>query len=538
MTDAAAQTADLHPQDYSPQQRRATLIALLIVLLLSALDQTIVTTAMPRVAAQLHGLDLYAWVTTAYLLASTVMVPIYGKLSDIYGRKPILVIGICIFLAGSWLCGLSGAFGDLFGGGMVQLIVFRALQGLGGGALFTSAFAVIADLFPPKERGKFAGLFGAVFGLASVLGPLLGGLFTDMGSTSLGPFVIDGWRWCFYVNLPLGALALFMVIARTPSLSVRQGGKIDFLGAGLIVVATVPLMLALSNLGRGAPLDSPFVGPLLVLAAVGLVAFIFAELKVENPILSMALFTNKVFSLGNGVQFLIQMAFTGMLGFLPLYMQLGLGLPATVSGLTMLPVMLGLIFASALSGQVVARTGRYKPAMVAGLVGLCGAGLVLAGIGPDTSVLDLLWRMALLGVSVGPAQALFTIAIQNAVKPTEIGVVTSANQFFRQIGATLGVAVFGAVLTANLAGGGGSQKLSLEDLERMTVEAAAAPKHGATHVVDPRVKVQVAGAMRVLILAGFGVSLAALAGCAFIPELPMRSRVAPAAKPEAQGVAS
>lgn len=538
MTEAAAPIADLHPQDYSPQQRRAILIALLIVLLLSALDQTIVSTAMPRVAAQLHGLDLYAWVTTAYLLASTVMVPIYGKLSDIYGRKPILVIGICIFLAGSWLCGLSGAFGDLFGGGMVQLIVFRALQGLGGGALFTSAFAVIADLFPPKERGKFAGLFGAVFGVASVIGPLLGGLFTDMAPTALGPVVIDGWRWCFYVNLPLGALALFMVMARTPSLSVRQGGKIDFLGAGLIVVATVPLMLALSNLGRGAPLDSPFVGPLLVLAVVGLAAFIFAELKVENPILSMALFTNKVFSLGNGVQFLIQMAFTGMLGFLPLYMQLGLGLPATVSGLTMLPVMLGLIFASALSGQVVARTGRYKPAMVAGLVGLCGAGLVLAGIGPDTSVFDLLWRMALLGVSAGPAQALFTIAIQNAVKPTEIGVVTSANQFFRQIGATLGVAVFGAVLTANLAGGGGAQKLSLEDLERMTVEAAAAPKHGAAHVVDPRVKTQVAHAMRVLILSGFGVSLLALAGCMFIPELPMRSRVAPAGKPETPEAAS
>lgn len=534
MTETAVPIADLHPQDYSPQQRRTTLIALLIVLLLSALDQTIVSTAMPRVAAQLHGLDLYAWVTTAYLLASTVMVPIYGKLSDIYGRKPILVIGICIFLAGSWLCGLSGAFGDLFGGGMVQLIVFRALQGLGGGALFTSAFAVIADLFPPKERGKFAGLFGAVFGVASVIGPLLGGLFTDMAPTALGPVVIDGWRWCFYVNLPLGALALFMVIARTPSLSVRQGGKIDFLGAGLIVVATVPLMLALSNLGRGAPLDSPFVGPLLVLAAVGLAAFIFAELKVENPILSMALFANKVFSLGNGVQFLIQMAFTGMLGFLPLYMQLGLGLPATVSGLTMLPVMVGLIFASALSGQVVARTGRYKPAMVAGLVGLCGSGLVLAGIGPDTSVFDLLWRMALLGVSAGPAQALFTIAIQNAVKPTEIGVVTSANQFFRQIGATLGVAVFGAVLTANLAGGGGAQKLSLEDLERMTVEAAVAPKHGVVHVVDPRVKVQVAHAMRVLILSGFGVSLAALAGCLLIPELPMRSRVGPEAKTETQ----
>lgn len=534
MTEAAAPIADLHPQDYSPRQRRTTLIALLIVLLLSALDQTIVSTAMPRVAAQLHGLDLYAWVTTAYLLASTVMVPIYGKLSDIYGRKPILVIGIGVFLAGSWLCGLSGAFGDLFGGGMVQLIVFRALQGLGGGALFTSAFAVIADLFPPKERGKFAGLFGAVFGVASVLGPLLGGLFTDMGATSLGPFVIDGWRWCFYVNLPLGALALFMVIARTPSLSVRQGGKIDFLGAGFIVVATVPLMLALSNLGRGAPLDSPFVGPLLGLAAAGLAAFIFAELKVENPILSMTLFTNKVFSLGNGVQFLIQMAFTGMLGFLPLYMQLGLGLPATVSGLTMLPVMLGLIFASALSGQVVAKTGRYKPIMIAGLAGLCVAALVLAGIGPETSALDLVWRMALLGVSVGPAQGLFAIAIQNAVKPTEIGVVTSANQFFRQIGATLGVAVFGAVLTANLAGGGGAQKLSLEDLERMTVEAAAAPKHGSAHVVDPRVKTQVAHAMRVLILSGFGVSLVALAGCLFIPELPMRSRVAPAAKPETQ----
>src|ERR1700749_3810118 len=220
----------------------------MIVFLLSALDQTIVFTAMPVIISQLHGLELYAWVTTAYLLSSTVMVPIWGKLGDLYGRKPILLAGIGLFLFGSWLAGLAGEFGDLplLGGGMIQLIVFRAVQGLGGGALFTTAFAIIADLFPPRERGKFSGLFGGVFGLSSTIGPLIGGYFTDHGTVTLFGHVVAGWRWVFCLNLPLSLFSLLMIIVKMPKMSHQAKGKIDFVGAALIIATVVPLLLALT----------------------------------------------------------------------------------------------------------------------------------------------------------------------------------------------------------------------------------------------------------------------------------------------------
>src|SRR5205814_1480494 len=224
-----------------------TLSAVATVLLPSALDQTTVPTATPRTSAQLNGLALYSWVTTAYLLSSTVMVPIWGKLGDLFGRKPVLLAGITIFLAGSWLSGLSGEFGDLpvLGGGMIQLIVFRAVQGIGGGALFTTAFAIIGDLYPPRERGRVGGLFGAVFGLSSTIGPLIGGYFTDHGTVTLAGHLVAGWRWVFYLNLPLSVLSLFMILFKMPRMSHQAKGKIDFIGAALIIATFVPLLLAL-----------------------------------------------------------------------------------------------------------------------------------------------------------------------------------------------------------------------------------------------------------------------------------------------------
>jgi len=440
------------PRIFTSQEKTITLVGLMVVFLLSALDQTIVSTAMPRIIEQLHGLEYYSWVTTAYLLASTVMVPIYGKLGDLYGRKPILITGISLFLLGSVLCGTSGEpfMGNLFGGGMLQLIVFRALQGLGGAALFTSAFAIIADMFDPAERAKFGGLFGSVFGLSSVVGPLIGGFLTDHGSTNLFGYFIEGWRWVFYVNLPLGAVALFMIIAKMPNLSHKATGKIDYLGAALIIATTVPLLLALTWGGNTYPWASVRILTLFAVSIVSLVLFILVEKRTKDAILPLGLFRNKTFTFSNLASFVINMAFIGIVMFLPLFMQTVQGISATNSGLSMLPLMAGLISSSIVSGLLVARTGNYKGFLIGGSVVIMIGVFFLSRIGVETSRLDLAWRMFIVGLGLGPTMSMFNLAVQNAVPMNQIGVATSSSQFFRQIGTTIGAAVFGTLLINNL----------------------------------------------------------------------------------------
>ncbi|HJV41200.1 MDR family MFS transporter [Caulobacter sp.] len=509
------------PQTFTDAERRLTLAALMIVFLLSALDQTIVSTAMPRIISELNGLNLYSWVTTAYLLTSTVMVPIWGKLGDIFGRKPVLISGISIFLAGSWLSGLSGEFGTLLGvPGMVQLIVFRALQGIGGGALFTTAFAIIADLYPPRERGKFAGIFGSVFGLASVLGPIIGGYFTDHGTVQVGTHTVAGWRWVFYVNLPLSLLSLFMVIVKMPPLEHRQAGRIDFLGAALLICAFVPMLLALSLGGHNFAWTSPESLALFALAAMSLVAFVVAETKVSNPILPMHLFRNRVFTTANLAGFLISMAFMGVVMFLPLYLQLGRGVAATVSGMTMLPLMAGLILGSTVAGQLVTRTGQYKPLMIGGAAILLLSVFLLHDLSKIHGLALLCVLLAFVGLGLGPGQSLFNIATQNAVDPRDIGVATSSNQFFRQIGSTVGAALAGALLTARLAGlpGGG---LDLGALEGMAVKAAA---RGQAAHADPVLQAALVDAVSGVMIAALAVIALGLLTILFIPALPLRSR--------------
>lgn len=515
-------------QTFTDAERRLTLTALMIVFLLSALDQTIVSTAMPRIISELNGLNLYSWVTTSYLLTSTVMVPIWGKLGDIFGRKPVLITGISIFLAGSWLSGLAGEFGTILGmPGMVQLIVFRALQGIGGGALFTTAFAIIADLYPPRERGKFAGIFGSVFGLASVLGPIIGGYFTDHGTVQIGTQTIAGWRWVFYVNLPLSLLSLFMVIVKMPKLEHRRAGKIDFLGAGLLIAAFVPLLLALSLGGHNFAWSSPQSLGLFALAAVSLIAFVIAETKVSNPILPMHLFQNKVFTTANTAGFLISMAFMGVVMFLPLFLQLGRGVPATVSGMTMLPLMAGLIISSTVAGQMVSKTGKYKPFMIAGAVILLVAVFLLHDLSKIHSLPLLCALLAFVGLGLGPGQSLFNIATQNAVDPRDIGVATSSNQFFRQIGSTVGAALAGTMLTARLASlpGGG---LDLGKLEGMAVKAAASGQ--AAHA-DPVLQGALINAVSGVMVAALFVIAAGLVVILMIPALPLRSHQPAAGAP-------
>jgi EmrB/QacA subfamily drug resistance transporter len=502
------------------QERRVTVAALLIVLMLGALDQTVVSTAMPRIIASLKGLDLYSWVTTVYLLSSTVMVPIWGKLGDQWGRKPVLIAGVLIFVLGSWLCGVSGAFGSLFGGGMIQLIAFRGLQGIGGGALFTSAFAVIADLYPPRERGKLSGLFGAVFGLASIIGPLLGGFLTDHGTMRLGATVIEGWRWVFYVNLPISAAALFMIITKMPALRRGQGGRIDVLGAVLVVAAFVPLLLALSWGGAVYAWDSPRVLGLFAVTAVSLVLFVLVERSAPEPILPLSLFRNRVFTFSNAAAFIVNMAFMGVVTFLPLYLQLGLGVPATQSGIVLLPMMLGLVFAAGLAGRLVTRTGRYKPFMLAGGGLLLVSIFLMTRLGPNTSVIDIAWRVFLLGLSLGPAQSLFSVAVQNAVPMDRIGVATSSAQFFRQIGATVGTAVFGAILIQALARGGAGG-FTLNQLQKMALSGAAG------HAVAPATRAAFTHGMVSVFWCGVAIAVLGLLAILLIPELPMRGRAAP-----------
>jgi EmrB/QacA subfamily drug resistance transporter len=436
----------------TPAERRLTLAALAVVVLLSALDQTIVATAMPRIIEQLQGLSMYAWVTTAYMLTSTVSVPIYGKLSDQYGRKGILMLGVVLFLAGSALCGLSGEFGalPLLGGGMMQLIVCRAIQGLGAGALMTVSFAIMADLYPPRERGRLFGVFGSVFGIATVIGPFIGGFLTDHGTFMLLGHEVAGWRWVFYVNLPLGLLALFMIMYRMPVLRHGAGGRIDYLGAVLVVLTAATLLLGLTLGGTSYPWDSPHILGLFAVGCVSLGIFLWIETRALHPILPLHLFRIHSFRIAALASFVMSTAFLGVVMFMPLYMQVVQGINATQSGFALLPLMAGLIASSVICGRLVTRTGRYKPFMIGGGIVLFAGVIALTGIGPDTTSADLAWRLALTGVGLGPAQTLFSLVIQNSAPPTEIGVATSMGQFSRQMGATVGVAVFGTFLTHGL----------------------------------------------------------------------------------------
>jgi len=436
----------------TPGERRATLAALAVVVLLSALDQTIVSTAMPRIIEQRQGLSMYAWVTTAYMLTSTVSVPIYGKLSDQYGRKGILIIGVVLFLAGSALCGLSGEFGalPLLGGGMMQLIVCRAIQGLGAGALMTVSFAIMADLYPPRERGRLFGVFGSVFGIATVVGPFIGGFLTDHGTFTLLGHEIAGWRWVFYVNLPLGLLALFMILYRMPVLRHGAGGRIDYLGAVLVVLTAATLLLGLTLGGTSYPWDSPHILGLFAVGCISLGIFLWIETHATHPILPLHLFRIHSFRIAALASFVMSTAFLGVVMFMPLYMQVVQGINATQSGFALLPLMAGLIASSIICGRLVTRTGRYKPFMIGGGIVLIAGVIALTGIGPDTTHGDLAWRLAITGIGLGPAQTLFSLVIQNSAPPTEIGVATSMGQFSRQMGATVGVAVFGTFLTHGL----------------------------------------------------------------------------------------
>ncbi|HBN15353.1 MAG: MDR family MFS transporter [Pseudomonadota bacterium] len=435
------------------QQRRISLIAILVVFMLGALDMTILSTATPTIVADLNGLELYAWVTTAYMLSSTVLVPIFGKLGDMYGRKRILLWGISIFLAGSVLCGMSGEFGvlPLLGDGMMQLIIFRAVKGVGGAALFTSAIGIVADLYPPMKRAKFMGLFGAIFALASLIGPTIGGLLTDHASGVWFGHPIAGWRWVFYANLPLGLIALYMVAKKMPTLNNHQGGKIDYLGASLLLLVFIPFLLALTWGGNRYAWDSAQLLGMFALSAVSLIAFIAVESRTPDAVMPLDLFKSRVFVFANLSSFILGMAFMGAVMFMPLYMQVVLGVDATGSGFAMLPLMGGLMFTSILSGRLVSKSGKYKAYMVGGVIILVAGVYLLTRLDASSTLMQLNIAMVVVGLGLGPSQSLINLIVQSAFPIAKIGVATSSTQFFRQVGNTVGVAIFGAVMVSSLA---------------------------------------------------------------------------------------
>jgi len=409
--------------------------AVLLGMFLSALDQTIVGPVLPKIVSDLHGSDVYTWAVTIYLLTSTVTVPIYGKLSDLYGRKPILMIGITLFLVGSALSGLSQE--------MWQLVLFRGIQGLGAGALFPIALAVIGDLFTPAERGKYQGLFGLVFGVAFLAGPAIGGFLTDTFS----------WHAIFYVNLPIGLIALAVIWRLLPNIKHSERvGKIDYAGVVTLTLGLVPMLIGFT-VAETAGFADPYFWGWIAIAAVFLVIFVFVERRSSEPVIPLRLFRNRTFTASMLAIFFATFGFGAVIIFLPLYFLIVQGVTYTQSGYQLLPFMFGLILASIASGQLVARTGKYKPYVLIGLVLLIvGMGLMTQlRAGTDPAMLAA-W-MFVAGLGVGPTFAVFTIIVQNAVDFKDLGAATSDLTLFRQIGTTVGIAAAFSLFRLNFTWG-------------------------------------------------------------------------------------
>lgn len=426
----SADAGSVHSEERSKFELVSIMAGVMSAIFLAALDQTIVSTAMPRIIADLNGFEHYAWVFTAYMLTSTIVVPITGKLSDIYGRKVTLLAGVAIFLAGSVVCGLAQS--------MVQLMLFRGFQGLGAGILMSGAFTAIGDLFPPAERGKWQGITAGVFGLSSVVGPLLGGLITDNLS----------WRWVFYVNVPVGILAASIIFFLFPMFR-RSGPRppIDLAGAATLTLGLVPILLAFVWAGNLYPWVSAQILGLFGIGVAMLISFALVEQRAKEPIIPLDLFRNPIFTIGASVVFLTAMAMFGGIVYLPLFVQGVIGASATASGAVLTPMTLVLIFSNVIAGQLISRTGRYQRVAIVGLTfQILGLGL-LATMNVDTDEWTAIRNMLVAGLGMGLTMPVFVIAVQNALPYSRLGVVTSAMQLCRSVGSTVGVAVLGSLVT-------------------------------------------------------------------------------------------
>ncbi|WP_349408431.1 MDR family MFS transporter [Pseudalkalibacillus sp. SCS-8] len=419
--------------EHLPLKKKITImVAVLASMLFAALNQTIIGTAMPKIVSDLGGMPYFSWVFTIYMLASSVTAILVGKLSDMYGRKPFILIGLGMFIIATFLCGTATS--------IFMLIIFRGFQGLAGGMIFSTAFASIGDLFSPRERGRWQGLMGAVFGLASVFGPTMGGYIVDHFS----------WQWIFWIFLPVGFVAFILIMRLFPSVPRKSHGKVDYFGSIFLAGTIIPMLLAFSWAGNQYAWGSIQVIGLFLISAISLLAFLFAERKVENPVLPLHLFKNSVFTISNVIGLLIGMAMFGSIMYMPFFIQGVIGTSATKTGFIMMSMMLSMVVSSTIVGQLITRTGKYKKMAILGLT-IMGIGIYsLTTLNGDSTNTDAILRLIIIGLGLGCSFPIFTITIQNAVAYQHLGVATSSVQLFRQLGGTIGVSIMGAIMNLTM----------------------------------------------------------------------------------------
>ena len=503
-----------------PVRRKAVVLAgVLSTMFLAALDQTIVSVSLPRIVGDLGGLDLFVWPFTAYMLSSTALVPVVGKLSDIYGRKPFMLAGILIFVIGSWL---SGASGD-----MTQLIAFRAVQGVGAGMIMTTAFTSIGDLFAPKDRGRWIGLFSATFGLASIIGPLAGGALTDHLS----------WRWVFYINIPVAVVAFGLVAFGMPWHRQPRKTSIDWAGAALLIGITTPLLLGLSWAGNQYGWSELPVLASFGTAGVLFVIFLFQTRRAEEPVLPLHLFRNRVYAVSIGATVVLGAGMFGAIQFLPLFLQGAQGVSATNSGLVTMPMMGGMVFGSVIAGQLLSRGRDMRGLTILGGVALICAFYLLSTLEASSSRWSTRGYMVLMGLGMGFWMPIFQLAVQNALPHSQLGVGTASVNFFRQIGGTFSVAVFGSLLassfSAKLAAAVPAEfEVLIEDPQILLSPEGVAALATTIDAQSPGTSGEVIGAARIalassiteIFLVGVGIVSLGLAIGLFMPRIQMRGR--------------
>ena len=527
---AQGKSAQQAALELDPRAKLEILGAILLALFLFALDQTVVGTALPVIVTDLHGNDLYVWVVTIYLLTSTISGPIYGKLSDLFGRRPIIIFAVSLFLIASVLSGLSQS--------MEQLILFRGLQGLGGGAIFPVALAVVADLYTPSERGKYLGLFGAVFGVSFLIGPAIGGLITDT----------VGWHWIFFVNVPIGLISLVIISRLLPAIKRPDAARnIDYLGAAVFAAAISLILIGLTNKGTGEWTD-PAVGGLILAGLLITAVFIWIESRAADPIVPLGLFRIRNFSVSVTAMFFAAFGFFGAVIFLPRWLQTVGGASATISGYNLLPLVGGLIVSATMSGQIVARTGKYKILMLVSLVMLAVGLALMTQLTAETPRPVLWFWMVIAGLGIGPSFAVFTLVVQNSVNAARIGVATASLTFFQQIGGTIGLTLAGSLLATRLvseipkqlvaagvpqqvvdgfAGGGGVDLTGTGDLGQRILASVPPAQQPQIAPLIPAIVHAIYEAFSVAIAATFWVGVVgaviAVIAVAFMHEEPMRT---------------